>query len=601
MTARIRVEDDGHFRSEEKKKEPVGSVRVQYWLLLLFVALAYVPFLHLRMIRPAGDDKVYVAQAMEMERAGTWFVQTLADEPDYRKGPFHYIALRLGYMVFGNSMWATLWMNFALVLLGAWAVAQVTGRHLGGDPSWAFWSGMAFGVSAGVYSHVFASQMEVELAALFAVALYFLDRLPATGREDWKFWLLAGLIGTVKAPLHSVLIAGTAFLLWWFDGSWRARMRSPLAWLGLVSGVLFAILAYAPILLLDLQNFINTFLGRENFDKGSNGAPWHYPIIPFFTYFLFPWTLVLFVAYAYGLLHFYRRVRGWIQARAINVVFTSGHERLVILGFCLMAPSILFFLFHGYRGQNYHLPVIAGLVFWLAALWSQAEGRGWQRAYAAALALTGLIILLVPIALTILVSRFRPMPEWWSDWTLPLVWIGVVLGAKAFLEEALLFSATRPAAIARKSLWFFLGAGVLLVNLGEREMVDLRQHYARVVEAAPKIRYGYYNLHRNVWSEWAYLNFWAHVPVYGVHTSDGLKRAALAGDYILVPGEARRQEFEAALAAALPGATYTFTPWARWHTKAKNEQGEPVWKEAWRTRQLKLLERTHLIVKIQVP
>lgn len=597
---RVRIEEDAAFLEREQMKVPQTEWKLDWLWLSLLIALVYAPFLHLRPVRPAGDDKVYVAQALEMERDGSWFVQTLSDEPDYRKGPFHYLALRVGYKVFGHNMWATLYMNFILVILGALAVAQLAGRHLGGSANWAFWAGGVFALNAGIYSHVFASQMEVELAAMFAIALYALDRLREGGEDDWIFWLIVGLAGTIKAPLHAGFLGITALLFWYLDGTWRNRITSWRAWAGVGLGILFCVGAYLPAALSDWQNFSRTFFGRENFDKGSNGAPWHYPIIPLFTYFLFPWTLPVFVAYADGFRRLWLRARGWSDQKKLDVIFTSGHERLVILGLCLLAPSILFFLFHGYRGQNYHLPVISGLVLVVAALWSTAT-PAWKRIYIAMIFVTAILLLAFPIALTFLVQHFHPMPRWWSDWTLAIVWVGTLLGSKGLMDEAWTFSAARPQVMFRKTVWIFIAAGALLVNLGEREMLDLKEHYRANTAAGRSVHYAYYNLHRNVWSEWAYLNFWAHVPVSGAHTEAGLKAAVDRGDYILVPGADRLAEFHKVRERLFPNYRVDIEPWRRWHTKAKNEAGESVWKDAWRAKDISLLERQHAIIRLSPP
>src|SRR4051812_27308140 len=113
-----------------------------------------------RVARTAGDDKLYVAQALDMERAGTWFLQKLNGVADYNKGPLHYILLRAGSRLFGHTMWATVWMNLALVLLASWSLYRLARRNLPERPrGLALFSGAAFGVSAGVYGFAFASQM----------------------------------------------------------------------------------------------------------------------------------------------------------------------------------------------------------------------------------------------------------------------------------------------------------------------------------------------------------------------------------------------------------------------------------------------------------
>ncbi|MCM0605906.1 MAG: hypothetical protein KA715_07425 [Xanthomonadaceae bacterium] len=49
-----------------------------------------------RVIRSAGDEKVYVTQAYEMVQQGTWFVQYFQASLDFYKGPFHYWGVVLG-------------------------------------------------------------------------------------------------------------------------------------------------------------------------------------------------------------------------------------------------------------------------------------------------------------------------------------------------------------------------------------------------------------------------------------------------------------------------------------------------------------------------
>ena len=149
---------------------------------LFFIILAYAPFMGDRVLRVAGDDKVYVAQALEMEKRGDWFIQTLADEPDYRKGPFHYILLRLGMLTKGKSMWATVYMNLVMVLFAALALFLLVEQNTQKNSPWAFFAGTAFALNAGIYFYSFASQMEVELASLVAISLFFLNRDPS----QWK-------------------------------------------------------------------------------------------------------------------------------------------------------------------------------------------------------------------------------------------------------------------------------------------------------------------------------------------------------------------------------------------------------------------------------
>ncbi len=596
---RVKLEADSQIRTREQAKEPIEHVKIAWFLLVIIIVAAFAPFMGSRMSRTAGDDKVYVAQAVEMERDGRWFVQTLSDEPDYRKGAFHYFALRIGFLIFGNSMWATVYMNLILIVLASLALAVLTARHLGGDANWGFWVGTAFALNGGIWSHAFASQMEVELASVFAIGLYLLDKADAKdGSKDWLFWLLAGFAGMLKSPLHSVLLGATGILFWLVTGALLSRLKSYKAWLSCLSGVLFCVLSYLPPLILDYENFMATYLGRETFEKGANGTPWHYPITPLFTYSLIPWAFTAVVGYFDGAQRLFKRIQSWKNEKRIAFAYNSGHERLVLLSWCLVIPSVLFFLYHPYRGQNYNLPVISGLLLWLAALWSTSSG-GWRNAYRGSMVIMALVILVVPALVTILVDRFRPMPDWWATWTLPILWVGAMMTAKGYWEEAVRFETLRPQVLARKSIWFFWSVGFFLLVIGEREIVDIHSVYKIEKEKRPEVSFAYYNLNMNVWSEWAYLRFWADVPVYGLHKEDSIRKAIQNRDLVIVTDEAQAAKVREIVANEYPNLRVEFFIWRRWKTKGRDEYGVSAWKNAWRDRDISQIEKHYYILKFK--
>jgi 4-amino-4-deoxy-L-arabinose transferase-like glycosyltransferase len=557
-------------------------------LLAVFLLLIYVPFLGNRVIRTAGDDKVYVSQAVEMAAQGSWFMQTLGNEPNYYKGPMHYIFLRMGMGVFGDSMWATVWMNLVLVILAAIAIGAIVHRNMREFEGWGFWAGVAFAVNAGIFSHMFASQMELEMAAFFVFGLYFLDR-SGPGIADLKFWVIAGLAGWLKSPLHAVFLGSTAILFWAWQGELWPRLRRPSAWASAIVGIAVCGLGYLPPFLMDGENWWNTYVLRETFHKPSNGAPWHYPIIPLFTYSLLPWMFPAFVAFADGI------SRLWRKERLIKS--TPGSKRVVALGVCLVIPSVLFFLWHGYRGQNYNLPTIGGLFLVIAGTWA-TRAEKWNKAYGFSLGLTAVILFLVPILFTVITRQFDPMPFWWSSWLLPLLWVGALFTARGFWREGVTFQMARPASLARRSFWFFVALGALTSTLGEREMVDVRHRIFGAKKDGENLKVSYYNLQKNIWSEWGYLNFQIPYPVSGLFNEADLFRAVRGGELILVPGDEWLEKMKAAVDKEFPGAKYSVEPWRRWKTKGKNAEGVPVWRQAWDSRDLSKLEKHFYMVRV---
>ena len=557
-------------------------------VLIFFVMLIYVPFLGNRVVRSAGDDKVYVSQAIEMAHTGSWFTQSMANEPNYYKGPLHYILLRVGMVVFGDSMWATVYMNLILVILGAIAIGAVIEKNMPEFDGWPFFGALTFAYCAGIYSHTFASQMEVELAAFFAIGLYFLDR-SGPGIGDLRFWIVAGIAGWLKSPLHAVLLGSSGILFWIYQGDFLPRLRSPTAWGSVLVGILLCASGYLPAFLLDRENFWNSYVLRETLWKPANGAPWHYPIIPFFTYSVMPWTLPAIVTYFDGL------TRIWRKQRATRA--TDKTRRLVALGASLMLPSIAFFLYHPYRGQNYNLPIMGGLILYVVGIWA-TRAESWNTVYSLSVGFTGLLFLGVMTFFTVVTRHFDPMPYWWPSWQMSALWVGAILTVRGFWREGITFTMARPASLARRYVWLLLAMGTLLTTLGEREMIDIRDRIYAAKKSNENLKLSYYNLEKNIWSEWGYLNFMIPYPVSGIFTDQDLKEAIVRQDLILVPGDRWLDDMKIRVQNLFPGAGYQVEPWRRWKTKGKGADGKTLWQEAWATKDIRKLERPFFMVHV---
>lgn len=560
-----------------------SSLRTAIALPLLIISV-YGPFMGSRFIRTAGDEKVYVSQALEMERGGRWFVQTLQDEPNYYKGPVHYLLLRVGMLILGRTPWATLYMNLGFMILGALALAAVARRRF---PQWAdtggdLWIGTAFAFGVGIYAHSFASQMEVELASLFAIGVYLLDQLK---RDDagWLFWVLAGTLGLIKSPLHSAFLGTSALLYWSLNGELKARLKNPYAWLAVFLGISVSIIGYLPAYFLDRDNFWNAYVIRETLRKSDgSGQDWSVAVLSTFGFYLFPWLFVALVAYAQTIFN------------ARELCKNPETRNSLLLAFSIFLPSTLFFIWHIYRFENYNLPVIAGVWLWIATLWQYGRSKpgAWAKAYQLAIQATGILFFLLPVSLSVLAYHFAPLPQWWPSWLLPTVWVGSLFSACGFL-----FYRT-PLKLAIASCGYLWAFGALFTVIGEREMVDLKAYIARTQKTNHPVALGYYNLNRNIWSEWGFLNFWVNHEVHGIHTPEALKAAMLAGETILVSAkEDGIRDFHDYAAKNFPNLPLKVTTWKRWRTQGKSDSGEPLWRAAWTKRDLSLLEVDYLIVE----
>ncbi len=541
-------------------------------------------------MRPAGDDKVYVSQAIEMAQHGQWFMQRLGNEPNYFKGPLHYILLRVGMKLFGDSMWATTYMNLFFLLLGAISLGAIVHRNMREFEGWSFWVGVAFALNAGIFAHTFASQMEVEAAGLFAFGLYLLDRA-GPGAADLRFWLVAGIVGWVKSPLHSALLGSTALIFWAWNRELLPRLKSFSAWRAVLFGVIVCILGYLPAILFDRENFINAYVFRENLWKPANGTSWWYPVLPFFTYSLFPWMLPAFVAYFDGITRFFRKQR--------MIRTTKGSRRVLLLGIALLIPTVIFFSAHPYRGQNYDLPAMGGLVLVICSIWA-TRAQSWTGFYALAMATTALLMMAVPVLLSLAVKNFDPMPYWWPSWQLAAIWIGLFMAARGFWREGVTLGQVRPGSMSRRVIYLFVAISTLLTTIGEREMIDIRDRLYQAQKNSELVHMSYYNLQKNIWCEWGYLNFMIPYPVRGLNTDSDLRDAVEHHELILVPGDEWLADMDAKLHKLYPNFSYAEkTPWRRWKTKGKNAEGVPLWKAAWDKHDISLLEKNFYMVQVK--
>jgi 4-amino-4-deoxy-L-arabinose transferase-like glycosyltransferase len=564
------------------------------WIFLI-VTMTYVPFIGHRVIRMAGDEKVYVSQAIEMAQNGHWFLQTLQGVPDYYKGPLHYLLLRIGMILFGWNTWAVLYMNYLIVFGGACALGALIRKYCSRDPEnisgadgLAVWTGAFFATCTGVYAHFFASQMEAELAGLFAIVFYVLDSTPIES-GGFLFWTLAGLIGWSKSPLHAGFAGVTAVLFWLSQGELSKRARNWKAWACALWGVLFCVLGYLPAYLFDRENFVNIYILRETFSKGDSGQSWTVSFESALGFYLFPWVLIAFVTYGEFLS---KIVRPW------KYFFDPKARRALWLAFCGILPSFAFFAYHPYHFENYDLPVISGVVLFVAIMFDRRSKTS-ELFYRAAVLITALVILILPIGITLLSVHFAPLPQWWPDNLVLISILGTVASAMGLVVFGFVKKFERMEMLAISMIGFFLALGSTITMIGERELVDLRT-YLHSSQAQDVHEVGYYNLHRNIWSEWGFLNFWLgreNIKFVSLHEPDALKKALVSGEVVLVPARGPQQDFKDFVKKELPDVQLDMLPWKRWRTQGRAENGDSLWKTAWDKKDISVLEVDYLIVR----
>lgn len=556
--------------------------------LIFIISLVYLYFMLDMFLPTTGDQKTYMAQALEMHRDGHWFMQTLFDEPNYYKGPLHFIFLRVGFFLFGtNSMFATVYMNFFGLILLAILLYRFLLSSLG-DKSWAFFYASSVVLSVGVYSHSFASQMETELVICYGVVLYLLNRLEthSTLTTEMLLWGMVGLSGWLKSPAYSVFLGLSIFLYWMMTSQFKSRALTLQSWLALAFGIAVGVAGYAPILYLDGDAFIETYVIRESLSKGSNGVPWTTAFFPIFTYFLAPWMFVAIFSY---LVAFYR-----VAFKKIDML-NAEERRLIKLGFAISLPTIAFFTSHPYRGDIYALPIVSATML-MAYVFFRAYVREYEKIYIWMIRLSALVLSLVPLLVIALFVRLSPMPEWWSDVLFPLALFTLIFTLWFVFKESKNVPSKSPLLLSVAFIPLLLTLGLTLQTFGKAEMIGVKEY---VVKNNVREPLGEYNLYKNYWNEFGALNFWLGSDVVGLHTKETLVSFLNEGGSVIVEGDRRLQEFKENTKSDFSMEDLDVYIWKRWLTHGKGPNGESMFLKYWNSKDIRDIQRDFYILKLK--
>ncbi|CAI6146856.1 MAG: hypothetical protein SPLUMA1_SPLUMAMAG1_00390 [uncultured Sulfurimonas sp.] len=556
--------------------------------LIFFITLSYLYFMLDMYLPTTGDQKTYIAQALEMHRDGHWFMQTLFNEPNYYKGPLHFIFLRLGFILFGtHSMFALVYMNFfGLILL-----AILLFRFLRGalsDTGWAFFYALSVVLSVGVYSHSFASQMEAELVILYGITLYLLDK---SDRDTslgnlLLLWGTIGLAGWLKSPAYSLFLGLSVLLYWILTAQIKTRVLEWKSYLTIAFGIGISVAGYLPILIYDGDAFINTYILRESLSKGSNGVPWTTAFFPIFTYFLAPFMFVAIFSYLLGI---YKTLLKKAD------VLDKKERRLIKLGLALSTPTLLFFTFHPYRGDIYALPIVSATML-MAYVFFRAYLNEYERVYIFLMRLSSYVLSLVPLLVIALYLRLAPMPEWWAPLLFPLALFTLVFSVWFVHKESKKVLDESPLMLSLAFIPLLLTLSLMLQSFGKGEIKGL-QEYVKMNKITKPL--GDYNLYKNYWNQYGALNFWAGVDVVGLFSKEELALFIMDGGSVIVEGDNRLEEFEQNLPEHLSMKDFDIYLWKRWLTHGKGPNGKSKFVQYFKSKNISDIQKNYYILKLK--
>jgi 4-amino-4-deoxy-L-arabinose transferase-like glycosyltransferase len=556
--------------------------------LLFIITLVYLYFQLDMMIRTTGDEKTYVAQALEMQRDGHWFMQTLFDEPDYYKGPLHFIFLKIGFYMFGtHSMFATVYMNFLGLIVATLLLYRFALRELE-DKSWALFYASSFSISIGLYSHSFASQMEAELIICYAIILYLLNRLD----EDKSLlmqlllWGMVGLTGWLKSPAYSVFLGLSIPLYWILTSQLKSRIKSKDTWIALLFGIVIGFAGYIPILIYDGDAFIERYIIKESLSKGANGVGWTTAFFPVFTYFLAPWMFAAIFSFCIAIYTVFVK-----SARLLN----ENEIRLVKLSLAIIIPTLLFFTLHKYRGDIYALPVVSATLL-IAVIYWRAYMQRFERVYIWMMRLSAIVLSIVPLLVVAMALHFDPLPVWWPDYLLYLALFSFLFTLIFVFYESTKVAKDGPSLLIFSFIPLLITLGFILQIFGKAEMIGAHEYIAKNKITKPL---GDYNLYKNFWNEYGSLNTWLGHDVVGLHEKEKLFLFLREGGSVIVEGEQRLKEFQEKLPEDIKMSDIDIYIWKRWLTHGKGPNGESMFLKYWKNGDIATIQRDFYIIKLK--
>ena len=552
--------------------------------LIFSILLLYVPFYSEPILRPSGDEKVYIAQALEMKERGTWFLQWLAGEQNYHKGPAFYLLLRIGFIIFGtSSMWSVLYMNLLGLLISALFIEKIFKKYLQKSSGISLFASLSYAYSVGMYFHMFASQMEALQVSFYAISLCFLylsEYKESRTLYHFGLWLSIGFLGLLKSPIYSVLPGLSVLLVWFLRKKFIERLANLKVLACVGSGVLLVMLGFAPAFFLDQENFINTYIIRETLSKGPNSVPWYASALPPFTLYLFPWVLPGITCFILAIWLIFRR----------KIEFTS--EEGLFLKCCVLfaLPTIVFFTFHPYRSEVYTLPIISCTLSVFAILMGKPQVLK-NSCLQLSFITSGFAFVFLCAAIVFLHFSIDPFPsEWWPSW-LTISFITLTALSLVFLHRSIknryLINLT---GLAISPIPFFIALALFLNALGKRDFMDFSSNIEQI-ESHNVQNLAYLNMPRHTWSEWGALNMWLHHPVRGIHKMEELKKLVEMGGVLIVP-ERSITDFIDLLHRKFESVDYKINKIRRWMVHGKTQKGDMKTLEYFiKTGNLKDLER----------
>lgn len=503
---------------------------------LVWILFAYIPWLNEMSIPLTGDQKTYIAIAMEMWERGDWWRPYLFAEPNYLKPPFQYWMTLLSWSVLGFNMLGTLLPSVLATVGTAWFVSEIAG--LLGERRWYVSAGLWFAATIGAMTYGTTAQMDIYLCLFYAAAwwagLKFLADPDGTRQVKWLYiaFLIAGLSSLVKSPLYAVFWVLGYLSYLFISGEWLL-FKNRHVYLAWAAGVGAGLIWFVAMAATDGDRFLAQYWGQEQAGKigGNGGTVWNLwiPLL----YMAFPFTLLLIPG-----------VRSIVVGRKTNAI-----TRFVV-SWCW--PPALFFTLYPYRTSLYLfilVPALAVFADWGCFRASRTRTFKW------AARTTGGAMLIALSFASLVLWRAEFIPIWLA---LALVFAGAAGVVVAWMGWVRVFALCSLAAV----LLFRIGA----VELARSDLSGLKaalgpikSHQVAMLDES-----------KNIWHEVGLLSVALGTPMKRLYGLDDLvDHLSRGGTLILSDTDFEKYQYTLDSFLGTRGLEIEYAPWKRFKRRQK--------------------------------
>jgi 4-amino-4-deoxy-L-arabinose transferase-like glycosyltransferase len=494
---------------ERGKLSDMGKIFWRHPGHLIWIFFAYLPFLWEYGIPLTGDQKTYIAIAMEMREKGEWLKPLLFGESVYLKPPFQYWMTLISWKVLGFNLFAT-FLPSVLALVGtAWCLSEIA-SHLG-ERRWYVNSGLWFAATVGAMTYGTTAQMDIYICLFYSAAWWcgvrFLSDEYEKRNHAWLYAAcgLAGFSSLVKSPLYSVFWVSSFWIYILIAGEWLL-LKSKHLYLSLLFGILIALPWFITILIVDGEHFWAQYIVGEQLNKqGGNGGTLSNLWVPLL-YMAFPFTLLSFTA-----------IRSFFLRRRTNTMMTF------FIAWCL--PPALFFSLYPYRTSVYLfilVPALAILVDWGCFRSNRTKTFLW------ASRMTGIALFLALSIAAVLLFRTEFIPVWLA---LAIVFTGSAAVVVTWMGWMRIFALCSLIAI----LFFRIGA----VELARTDIDGLHDAMNRQRTFPSEVigEIGMLDESRNIWHEIGLLSVTLKHPMKRLYGLDDCVELLKRGGVLILSDE----------------------------------------------------------------